>query len=146
MYSYLSTNDLKVYVFPDEHASSIPSLVNLEGCNVWNEKPWLTFVYTNTHSISLLDLLPNGIWNALMKTSYFFRDICSNKLETQYMERLEMNIVYTICKLRMTFPPSFFNSIEHLSLHLSFEAKVEGLVQYRWMYLFEMLGLHIHHN
>ena len=106
---------------------------------LWNEKSWPSCVYTNTHSISLLDLLSNRIWNALMKTNYFFRDICFNKLQTQYMERLEMNIVHIICKLEMIFPPSFFNWIEHLLLHLSFEAKVEGLVQYRWMYLFEIL-------
>jgi hypothetical protein len=106
---------------------------------VWKEKSWLLCVYTNTHSISLLDLFPNGIWNELMKTSYFSRDICSNKLQTQYMERLEMNIVHIIYKLEMIFHLLFSNSMEHLPLHLSFEDKVEGLVQYRWMYIFEML-------
>jgi hypothetical protein len=52
-----------------------------------------------------------------------------------------MNIVQTIFKLEMIFPSLFFNSIEHLAIHLSFEAKFKGLVHYRWMYPFEMLGI-----
>jgi cobalamin biosynthesis Mg chelatase CobN len=38
------------------------------------------------------DLLPREIWDVLMEISHFFRDICSNKLQTQHIERLEMNI------------------------------------------------------
>jgi hypothetical protein len=49
------------------------------------------------------------------------------------MERFEMNIVKTICKLEMIFPPSFFDFMEHLLIFLPFEAKVGYLVQYRWM-------------
>jgi hypothetical protein len=56
------------------------------------------------------------------------------------MERLETNIVQTICKLEMIFS-LFFNLMEHLLIHLPFEAKVEDLVQYRWMYSFERLGI-----
>jgi hypothetical protein len=41
----------------------------------------------------------------------------------------------------MIFPPSFFDSIEHLPIHLPFEAKVGGAVQYRWMYPFEWLDI-----
>jgi hypothetical protein len=52
-----------------------------------------------------------------------------------------MNIVETICKLEMIFPPLCFDFMKHLSIHLSFEAKVRGLVQYRWMYPFERLEI-----
>jgi hypothetical protein len=31
--------------------------------------------------------------------------------------------------------------MEHLPMHLLFEAKVRGLVQYRWMYPFKRLGI-----
>ena len=51
-----------------------------------------------------------------------------------------MNIVKTICKLEMIFPLSFFDFMEHLPIFLPFEAKVGGLLQYRWMYSFERLG------
>jgi len=74
------------------------------------------------------DLLSKGIWDALMKISHFYRDICFSKLQTNHIEQLEMNIIETICKLEMIFPPSFFYSMKHLSIYLSYEAKVGGLV------------------
>jgi hypothetical protein len=64
------------------------------------------------------DLLPKEIWDALTEISHFFRDICSSKLNVDHIERLETNIVETLCKLEMIFPPSFFDSIEHLPIHL----------------------------
>jgi hypothetical protein len=57
------------------------------------------------------------------------------------MERFETNIIQTICKLEMIFPPLFFELIEHLPIHLPFKSKVEGPVQYRWMYPFERLNI-----
>ena len=71
------------------------------------------------------DLLRKGIWDTLTKISHFFRDICSNKLYNQNMEELETNIVQTIYKLEMIFSQSFFNSTEHLPIHLLFKKKLE---------------------
>jgi hypothetical protein len=34
-------------------------------------------------------------------------------------------------------PPGFFNPMQHLLIHLPYEAKVGGPVQYRWMYHIE---------
>jgi hypothetical protein len=51
------------------------------------------------------DLLPNRIWDALTKINHFFRDIYSIKLNVDHIERLETNIVETLCKLEMIFPP-----------------------------------------
>jgi len=87
------------------------------------------------------DLLLKGIWDALMEISHFFRDIYSSKLQTQQIESLQTNIVERICKLEMIFPPSCFDSMEHLPIHLLYGAKVEGLVQYRWMYSFKRLEI-----
>jgi hypothetical protein len=58
-----------------------------------------------------------------------------------HIERLQTNIVETLWKIEMIFPPSFFDSMEHLHIHLPFEAKAGGPVQYRWMYPFERLDI-----
>jgi len=87
------------------------------------------------------DLLPKGIWDALMEIIYFFIDICSSKVQTHHIERLETNIIKTICKLEVIFPPSFFDSMEYLPIHLLYEAKVEGPIHYRWIYPFERLDI-----
>ena len=44
-----------------------------------------------------------------------------------------------LCNLEKIFPPSFFDVMEHLPIHLSYEAKLGGPVHYRWMYPFERL-------
>jgi hypothetical protein len=87
------------------------------------------------------DFLPKGIWDALTEISHFFRDICSSKLNVDRIERLQMNIVETLYKIEIILPPSFFDSMEHLPIHLLFEAKAGGPVQYRWMYPFEQLDI-----
>jgi hypothetical protein len=93
--------------------------------------------------LAFRDLLPKGIWDALTEISHFFRDIYSSKLNVDHIERLQTNIVETLCKLEMIFPLLFFDSMEHLHLpiHLPFEAKAGGPVQYRWMYPFEQLDI-----
>ena len=55
------------------------------------------------------------------------------------MERLERYIPIIIFKLERIFPHGFFDSMEHLPIHLPYEAKIVGLVQYHWMYPFERL-------
>jgi hypothetical protein len=42
-----------------------------------------------------------------------------------------------LCNLEKIFPPGWFNPIQHLFIHLLYEAKVGAPVQYRWMYPFE---------
>jgi hypothetical protein len=42
-----------------------------------------------------------------------------------------------LCKMEKNFPPGFFNPMQHLLIHLPYEAKVGGPVQYRWMYHIE---------
>jgi hypothetical protein len=46
-------------------------------------------------------------------------------------------ILVLLCKLEKIFPPEWFNQMQHLLIHLPYEAKVGGLMQYRWMYPFE---------
>jgi hypothetical protein len=123
---------LKSLRFPDGHASNISRLVNTEECRLYGMKSHDCHVFMQTLiPLAFRDLLPKGIWDALTEISHFFRDICSSKLNVDHIERLEKNIVETVCKLEMIFPPSFFDSMEHLPVHLPFEVKVGGPVQYR---------------
>ena len=127
---------------PDRHTLNISRLVNLEDCWLYGMKSHDCHMFMQTLiPLTYQNLLLKGIWDALIKISHFFRDICSNKLQTQHIERFEMNIIQTICKLEMIFSSLFFDTMEHLPIHLPFEAKVGGLVQYRWMYSFERLGI-----
>jgi hypothetical protein len=81
--------------------------------------------------------LPEQIWKPLTELSQFFRDLCSTSVQEDDIIKLEQNIPIVLCKLESIFPPGFFDSMEHLPIHLSYEVKVGGPVQYRWMYPFE---------
>jgi hypothetical protein len=42
-----------------------------------------------------------------------------------------------LCKLEKIFPPGFFNPMQHLILHLPYEARMGDPVQGRWCYSIE---------
>jgi hypothetical protein len=42
-----------------------------------------------------------------------------------------------LCKLEKIFSQRFFNLMQHLLIHIPYEAKVGGPIQYRWMYHIE---------
>ncbi|XP_074323883.1 uncharacterized protein LOC141660798 [Apium graveolens] len=89
--------------------------------------------------IAFRDQLYKPIWDALTKLSRFFNDLCTKSLNEKDMSILEKNIIEITCKLEKIFPPGFFDSMKHLTIHLPYEARVGGPVQYRWMYPFERL-------
>jgi hypothetical protein len=53
------------------------------------------------------------------------------------MEKLEKQVPVLICKMEKIFPPGFINITQHYLVHLPYEAKVGGPVQYQWMYHIE---------
>jgi hypothetical protein len=63
--------------------------------------------------------------------------LCAKEIRRDVMEQLEKEAQVLLCKLEKIFPPSFFNPMQHLYIHLPYEAKVAGLVQYRWMFHIE---------
>jgi len=74
------------------------------------------------------------VTSVLIRICNYFNDICSKTIDTLNMEKLEKEIVITLCDLEKLFPPSFFTIMIHLMVHLATEVKVVGPVQYRWMY------------
>jgi len=81
--------------------------------------------------------LPEKVWNPLVELSHFFRDLCSTTLNVAHLEQMEINMPIILCKLERIFRSGFFDSMEHLPIHLALEAKLGGHVHYRWMYPFE---------
>jgi hypothetical protein len=50
------------------------------------------------------------------------------------MKRLEKEIVVLVRKMETIFPPGWFNVMQHLLVHLPWEARVGEPVHFRWMY------------
>ncbi|KAL0310350.1 UNVERIFIED_CONTAM: hypothetical protein Scaly_2937100 [Sesamum calycinum] len=87
--------------------------------------------------IAFREMLPEHVWNALTKVILLFQSICSTTLDVHKLHELENSVSIILCNLEKIFSPAFFDSMEHLIVHLPYEARVEGPVQYRWMYPFE---------
>ncbi|XP_059633404.1 uncharacterized protein LOC132276140 [Cornus florida] len=87
--------------------------------------------------VGIRGCLYHDICNALAKLGIFFEELCYRTLKVEVLEALERDIALILCKLEMIFPPTFFDIMVHLAVHLPQEALIAGPVQYRWMYPIE---------
>jgi hypothetical protein len=67
------------------------------------------------------------------KLSYFYSQICAKQVSKAMMQRLE-EIAVIVCKMEIVFPPRWFNTMQHLLVHLYWDARIGGPMQFRWMY------------
>ncbi|XP_027166667.1 uncharacterized protein LOC113766700 [Coffea eugenioides] len=87
--------------------------------------------------IALRKTLPKSVRYPLIRLSRYFRQLCSKVICPQDVVRLESEIAVILCDLEKFFPPTFFNVMVHLVVHLATEVKLGGPVHYHWMYLVE---------
>nr|XP_028945754.1 uncharacterized protein LOC114820041 [Malus domestica] len=87
--------------------------------------------------VAIRGLLPKGPRHAIFRLCVFFHELCQGVIDKSKLEVLENEVAETICMLEKYFPPSFFNIMIHLTIHLAREARLCGPVHYRWMYPFE---------
>jgi hypothetical protein len=79
----------------------------------------------------------NAVQMVLTELSYFYRLLCAKEITIEMIQKFEKEIPLLLCKMEKKFPPGFFNSMQHLLIHVPYEAKVGGTVQYRWIYHIE---------
>ena len=131
-------NWLRELKFPDGYVSNLGRCVDMRRHKIFGMKSHDCHVFMQRLlPIAFRNLLPIHVWESLTEVSLFFRDLCCPVLNIADMQRLEIEIPLIICKLERIFPPSFFDVMEHLPVHLPYEARIAGPVQYRWMYPFE---------
>ena len=129
---------LKQLRFPDGYVSNIARCVNVNEGKIYGMKSHDCHVFMQRlMPLAFRELLPKQIWGAMTELSQFFRILSASELRLHDLQNMEQNIIQTVCKLEKIFPPAFFDSMEHLIIHLPYEARVGGPVQFRWMYPFE---------
>ncbi|XP_057444296.1 uncharacterized protein LOC130736486 [Lotus japonicus] len=124
-------SDLKL---PDGYVSNLARCVDRSEAKLSGMKSHDCHVFMQRLLPIAFKALPKPIWNTLTEFSQFWREITSSLLMESKLHIMEENIPIILCKLEQIFPPSFFDSMEHLPIHLAYEASP---VQYRWMYPFE---------
>ncbi|XP_074374163.1 uncharacterized protein LOC141714548 [Apium graveolens] len=65
-------------------------------------------------------------------------DTVANKVvDVSKLDKLQSDVIVTLCELEKIFPASFFDIMINLIVHLVRELRLCGPVFYRWMYAFE---------
>jgi hypothetical protein len=118
---------LKKLKFPDSYTSNIKRIVNVSTGK-------LNGLKSHDYDIIIERLMPvmfrgyfdADLWKIFTKLSYFYRQICAKQVSKSMMQKLEKEIMVLVCKMEKTFLPGWFNAMQHLLVHLPWEAKVGG--------------------
>jgi hypothetical protein len=65
-----------------------------------------------------------NLWEIFTELGYFYRQICPKQVSKSMMQKLEKEIAVLICNMEKVLPPGWFNRMQHLLVHLPWEAKV----------------------
>ena len=87
--------------------------------------------------IAIRSILTDDIRPVITQLCMFFSSCCKKEFDVDELDDLEEEAVVLLCKLEMFFPPSFFDIMIHLIVHIVREIKICGPVYLRWMYPIE---------
>jgi hypothetical protein len=104
---------------PTGFSSNIKSLVSMKD---------LTMTHFNSHdchvmlTVFLLIMIrvisPKHVKMVITRMSYFFNGIIEKVIDEAELPVLKEFITETLCQLEMCFPPSFFDIMPHLMMHM----------------------------
>ena len=114
-------------MFPDGYAANLSRGVNLSTLRVLGMKSHDFHIWIERILPAMVrGYVPEHVWLALSELSYFFRQLCAKELARTMIADLERMAPVLLCKLEKIFPPGFFNPMQHLILHLPYEARMGG--------------------
>jgi hypothetical protein len=120
---------MKNLKFPDGYVVGLKQCVNVKVGKIHGLKSHDYHIIMERLLLVMLHrYLDDDIWEALAELSYFYGQLCANEIKKDMMEKLEKEIPVLICKLEKIFPPEWFNPMQHLLVHIPYEAKVDGPV------------------
>ena len=72
--------------------------------------------------VGIRPFLNQHISSTIIELCNFFQQICSRTLRVEDMEKAKEHIVLVLSKLKLIFPPTFFDIMVHMVMHLPEEA------------------------
>ena len=76
--------------------------------------------------MAIRDIVPNKVRHTITRLCFFFKAICSKVIDPVKLDDLENEAAIISCQLEMYFPPSFFDIMVHLIVHLVRETRLCG--------------------
>ncbi|KAF7154393.1 hypothetical protein RHSIM_Rhsim01G0019000 [Rhododendron simsii] len=127
-------SELKV---PEGYSSNIRSRVSMEDLKLYGLKSHDCHVLMQQLlPVAIRSVLPKEVRYAIIRICFFFNAICGKVIDVSKLDKMQSDMVITLCLLEKYFPPSFFD-IMVLTVHLVREVRLCGPVHFRWMYPFE---------
>ena len=125
--------------FPDGFAANLGSYITADSSKVQGR------MKTHSCHVLLQRIIPEGLrglvrpdlYEAVAELGNFFRELCSRNLSVHVIECLKQEIPLILCKLEKIFPPTFFDVMLYLAVHLPDETLLRGPLNYGWMYPIE---------
>jgi hypothetical protein len=106
-------------MFPDGYAVNLRRGVNLTSLKLKGMKSHDYHIWIERLlPVMVRGYKPEHVWQVLAELSYFFRKLCAKELSHAVIDKLEQIAPVLLYKLKKTFPPGFFNTMEHMILHL----------------------------
>jgi hypothetical protein len=129
---------LKNLKVPSRFCSSIQSIVSMKDLTVTNYNSNDCYVMLTTFlPIAIRAINPMFLKMAITKLCYFFNMISQKIIACDELASLQEFIVETISQFEMSFPPSFFDIIVHLVVHLVPQIDALGPMYLHEMWMYE---------
>ncbi|KAI5328471.1 hypothetical protein L3X38_027868 [Prunus dulcis] len=123
---------------PEGYSSNIKNLVSLQDSRLLGLKSHdCRTLMQQLLPVAIRSVLEKPARYAITRLCFFFNAICAKTVDVSKLDKLEEDVVVTLCLLEKYFPPSFFDIMVHLVVHLVREVRLCGPVYFRWMYPFE---------
>ncbi|KAM6597102.1 hypothetical protein CsatA_007626 [Cannabis sativa] len=123
---------------PDGYAANISRCVNVIQQKIHGLKSHdFHIIMTQLLPLALRGISSSRVRLHITALSNYFRMMYSKVARPQDFMQLEQEISVTLCNLEKLFPPSFFDIMVHLVIHLAYEARIAGPSVYRCMYPIE---------
>ncbi|XP_074322821.1 uncharacterized protein LOC141659793 [Apium graveolens] len=87
--------------------------------------------------LTIRGILPWHVRVVITKLCFFFNVICSKVIDPLTLDKLQADIIVTLCEFEMYFLHSFFDIMVHLVTHLVREIKICGPLYVHQMYPFK---------
>jgi hypothetical protein len=126
---------IKYATFPDGYASNLYHKVNLEDKRLTGLKSHdCHIIMQDLMPLALCRSLPRSVAMPLIRFCKYFKVLYGKVIDADEMEHWEAEIAEILCQLEMIFPPSFFDMMVHVTIHLASEVRIAGPVQFRDMW------------
>ncbi|XP_074323765.1 uncharacterized protein LOC141660678 [Apium graveolens] len=123
---------------PYGHASNIKNCVSMPDLNIYGLKSHdCHILLQQLLPVAIHSVLPKHVGVTIIRLCFFFNALCNKVVDVSKLDKLQSDVILTLCDLEKVFHASFFDVMVHIVVHLVQELRLCGPVFYRWMYAFE---------